>query len=229
MYVIYSFRLITKINAPPKNIDDQDIPKSLERVIKLKNAVKSGALVQKKKKKRRSGNKLITLGAEQNFKPHPKSKPEKVVPIFNQKPNESQHHFWARVNRETTNFLNETKFETKYGVEVKRNAETGDIEGLTKKPKTDLDQVEKLKAKAKNINKKKKKVVGEPKVKLSKSQKKKEKLLQKQERKHQDDVDEFKTFKDKVEFGEIVHAPPELKTNPKNEHKVCCHELLFFY
>ncbi|XP_058796539.1 coiled-coil domain-containing protein 137 [Phymastichus coffea] len=213
------------INAPPKNIDDQDIPKSLERVIKLKNAVKSGVLVQKKRKKKR-GCKLITLGAEQTLKRHPKAKPEKVVPIFNQRCDETQHQFWQRVNRETENFLKEAQFENKYGVDVKRNTETGCIEGIVKKPKSDLEEIEKLKSKAKNINKKKKKVEGENTVKLSKSQKRKEKLRKKEEKKLEDDIDEFKVFKDKVEFGDVAHAPPELKTLPKNVRKVKYNDLL---
>lgn len=214
-------RLETKINAPPRNIDAQDVPKSLERVIKLKNAVKNN-LVQKRRKRRKGANKLIALGAEQSSQklPHPRAKPEKVVPIFNQQSGENQYQFWQRVNRETHNFIKETEFETKYNVEVKRNAETGDIEGVVKKPKDELSELEKLRAKHKNVKKKKKKKVDvERTVKLSKAQKKREKLLKKREKRDQDDIDEFKTFKDKVEFGDVVHAPPQLKAHPRDKNQ----------
>ena len=109
---IFFFRLETKINAPPKNVDDQDIPKSLERLIKLKNAVKNGQIKEKKKKKKR-GNKLIKLGAEQIMTnlPSSKKRPEKIVPVFNQEPGESRYQFWNRVNRETDAFIKETEFE----------------------------------------------------------------------------------------------------------------------
>ncbi|KAJ8664350.1 hypothetical protein QAD02_006012 [Eretmocerus hayati] len=211
--------LAPKINAPPKDCDDQDLPKSLQRVIKLKNAAKSGAFALKKRKKKK-GKKLIRLGAEQQgVKPYPKARPEKVVPIFNQEPGESTHQFWNRVNRETQSFIKETEFETKYNVNVKRSEDTGEIVGVVKKPKDELDELEKLRSKAKNIKKKKKNVSEGDSAPKSKSQKRREKLLKKKEKKHQDDVDDFKTFTDRVEFGEVAHAPPELKVLPRKADK----------
>ena len=191
-------------------------------MIKLKNAAKNNALVQKKRKRKRKGTKLIQLGAEQVTKTKkPKGKPEKVVPIFNQKPEESVYQFWNRVNRETNNFIKETEFETKYRVEVKRNSETGEIEGLSKKPKDEIDELQKLMAKHKNIKKKKKTVDAEGNPKLTKAQKKKEKLLKKKEKKNEEDENESMwKVTDKVEFGEIVHAPPELKILPRNADKI---------
>lgn len=196
-------------------MDAQDIPKSLARVIKLKEAVKNKTLpVSKRKKTKNKGIKLIRVGSSK-FKPtHRKGRPEKVVPVFNQRPGESEYEFLERVNRETHNFVKETEFETKFNVEIKRSSETGDIEEIVKRKKDEIEELEKLARKHKNISPKKlKKKLS--KVKLSKSQKKKEKLLKKKEAKDED-VDEFKKFTDKVEFGEVVHAPPELKIRPKN-------------
>lgn len=186
-------------------------------MIKLKNDVKNGGIVLKKRKKKK-GKKLITVGAQQSTKlPHPKAKPDKVVPIFSQKPGESNYHFLSRVNRETNAFIKETTFENKFNVDVKRNPKTGQIEGLSKRPKDELSELEKLRNKHKNIKKKKKKVTSENGgVKLSKSQKRAKKLLLKKQKKNTDDVDEFKVFKDNVEFGDIVHAPPELKILSKS-------------
>ncbi|KAF7395916.1 hypothetical protein HZH68_009966 [Vespula germanica] len=187
--------LETKINAPPKDVQEQAIPKSLENLIKLKEAVKSG------------GEKPKSL--------HPKSQPEKAVPIFQQKPDESNNRFFYRVSQETHAFLNETAFERKYNVIVNRNSDTGEVEGLSKRPKNELDELERLRAKHKNIRKKKKNKEGEGDMSLTKSQKRRQKLLIKKKKKEEDLIDNFKTFQDEVKFGETVHAPPELVTRPK--------------
>ncbi|XP_043257218.1 coiled-coil domain-containing protein 137 isoform X1 [Colletes gigas] len=204
--------LETKINAPPKDADEQTIPKSLERVIKLKEAVKLGK-IKKIKKRKKKKDKLISVGGQYSKSLHPNAKPDKVVPLFQQRPGETTERFLHRVQRETHAFLNETAFEKKYDVQVTRNPETGRIEGLTKCNLTELDIIERLRAKHKNIKKKKKKDNDE--IKLTKSQKKKEKLQLKKERKKAEGTDEFENFKDQVKFGEVNHEPPRLKVKPK--------------
>lgn len=42
-----------KVNAPPKNIDHQETPKSVERLMKLKKLTKEGKFDNIKKNKRR--------------------------------------------------------------------------------------------------------------------------------------------------------------------------------
>lgn len=207
--------LETKINAPPKDIQEQAIPKSLENLIKLKEAVKSGRISKVKKVKKRKKNGLICVGDEKPKSLHPKSQPEKAVPIFQQKPDESNNRFFYRVSQETHAFLNETAFERKYNVIVNRNSDTGEVEGLSKRPKNELDELERLRAKHKNIRKKKKNKEGEGDMNLTKSQKRRQKVLIKKKKKEEDLIDNFKTFQDEVKFGETVHAPPKLVTRPK--------------
>lgn len=207
--------LETKINAPPKDVKEQAIPRSLENVIRLKEAVKAGKIGKVRKVKKKKSKKLICVGGEKPRSLHPKSKPEKSVPIFQQKPGESNNHFLYRVNQETHAFINETTFEKKYGVIVDRNPETGEVEGLSKCPKDELDELERLKGKHKNIKKKKKIKDSEGDMNLSKSQKRKQKLQMKKKKKEEDSVDHFKTFQDQVKFGETVHAPPQLNVRPK--------------
>ncbi|KAK0081173.1 hypothetical protein PV325_012636 [Microctonus aethiopoides] len=210
--------LKTKINNPPKNIDDQAIPKSLERVMNLKNAVKSGKIpLVKKRSRNKAKNKLIKLGSQNYTNITSKSKPEKSVPVFNQKPGENKRVFWNRVNRETQHFINETTFEKKYDVQIKRDPESGEVMGVEKRAKDEIDELMKLKMKHKNVGKKKKKII-EPK--LSKAQKKKQKLDIKKAKKSQNDVDEFKPVRERVEFGDIVHAPPELNVKPSKADKI---------
>ncbi|XP_053982101.1 coiled-coil domain-containing protein 137 isoform X1 [Hylaeus volcanicus] len=204
--------LETKINAPPKDVDEQAIPRSLEHLIRLKETVKSGKITKIKKRKKHK-NPLISVGGETPRFSHPKAKPEKVVPLFQQRPGESEEHFLHRVQKETHAFLGETAFEKKYNVQVNRNPETGNIEGLSKCKLTELDKLEMLRARHKNIKKKKKKDSDE--VKMTKSQKRKEKLQLKKETKQENGVDEFENFKDQIKFGEVAHEPPQFKIRPK--------------
>ena len=124
-----------------------------------------------------------------------------------------------RVNRDTEAFLHETKFENKYNVQVKRDFETGEIKGVEKQPKDEIEELLKLKSKHKNIKKKKKakKLQHEPK--LTKAQKQRRKIEMKKSKRYLDKVDEFETFKDNIGFGEVAHAPPELKIRPPKANK----------
>lgn len=206
-------RLKDKVNAPPSTLDDQSIPKSLVRVMKLKEDVKSGKIGGPKKHKHtKIKNKLITIRGQSHVILHPNAKPDQVVPVFNQKPGETTYIFWNRVNRETENFINETKFEKQYNVAIKRNTETGEIEGIEKQQKSEIDE---LKMKHKNIGKKKNTKNDEFEPKLSKSQKRKRKLDAKKAKKNQNDIDEFKNYRENIKFGDIAHAPPDLKIRPK--------------
>ncbi|KAI4503952.1 hypothetical protein M0802_001355 [Mischocyttarus mexicanus] len=172
--------LATKINAPPKNVQEQAIPRSLENIIRLKEAVKSGRISTVKKSRK---------------------KKEKWIDM--------------RGCQETHAFINETAFEKKFNVLVNRNTETGKIEGLSKPPKDELDELEKLRANHKNIKKKKKVKEGEGDTNLTKSQKRRQKLQVKKEKKKEDLVDNFQIFQDEIQFGETVHAPPVLNTKPR--------------
>ena len=41
-------------------------------------------------------------------------------------------------------------------------------------------------------------------------------------------LDEFDNFKDQVEFGEVVHEPPQLKIKPKNANAINTSKVCFF-
>lgn len=58
--VICFFRLKYKINAPPKNIDHQEIPRSLEKLIKLKKMTREGKFDNYKKRKKNKTNLIDT-------------------------------------------------------------------------------------------------------------------------------------------------------------------------
>lgn len=84
-------------------------------------------------------------------------------------------------------------------------------EYLTKKRK----EVKKDKKGGKK-KKKKKKETSEP-PRLTKSQKWQKKITERKQRAATNKLDEFQNFRDTVKFGEVVHAPPTLKTPRKAE------------
>lgn len=55
-----------------------------------------------------------------------KGKPEKIIPVFKQNSGETDRAFINRVNRICMDVTRESKFEEKYGVDVKRN-EHGEV------------------------------------------------------------------------------------------------------
>jgi len=139
-------------NNAPRNADEQVIPKSLERVIKLKEAAKTNNSILKRKRKKK--NALICVGQQHHRSSHP-TKSEKV-PVFQQQSGESGKQFLHRVSRKTHDFLKEIAFEKRYGVHIDRDSNTGEIKSLIK-CKREKDNVEMLGTKHKNINRKKKK------------------------------------------------------------------------
>lgn len=181
-------------------------------MIKLKEAAKTNSNNLKRKQKKK--NALICVG-QQYHRSNPKAKSEKVVPVFQQRSGESGQQFMRRVSKDTYDFLKEIAFEKKYGVQIERDLNTGEIQGLTK-CKREKDDVETLRAKHKNINRNKK--IAEGSGILTKSAKQKLKLRVKKEKKLKN-YDEFERLQDKVVFGEIAHEPPRLKIKSKKMHE----------
>lgn len=199
-----------RTNAPPRDVEEQPVPRSFERVVQLAEAAKAGK-IGRARRKRRKGSSLIRVGATSPGTSHPKARPEKIVPVFQQRPGESGQRFLHRVDTETYAFLKETAFEKKYGVQVDRNPETGEIEGLSKRERTELDVIENLKSTHKNIKRRNKSETDT----MTKGERRKEKLRVKKESKKMETLDEFEDLRDQVRFGEVVHEPPQLKTRPK--------------
>lgn len=118
MFFYYSVfcSIKNKINAPPSNPEEQQIPHSLQRIIYLKNKVKSLTFRKKNKNQKPNGNQGI-------FKKAIKGKPEKPIPVFKQKSGETDRAFIRRMNNICMDVTKEVKFEEKYGVDIKRNAD----------------------------------------------------------------------------------------------------------
>ncbi|KAJ8923303.1 hypothetical protein NQ315_001861 [Exocentrus adspersus] len=198
-----------KINAPPTNPDFQEVSKTLQRVIDLKDKVKSGhfKVLKKKKKPAQEPNKIKNDDTKNTE--------------FLQLPNESNKEYLNRVNKFCRNVTKEAEFENKYGVDIKRN-EAGEV-SIVKRPQDELEVLIKKAKKEKKTKKIKKKKVANASPKLTKSQKwalkKKEKKLKKKKVDNSENVDNFESARDTVKFGEVVHAPPTL-TVPKKIQQV---------
>ncbi|GLV44607.1 uncharacterized protein CBL_13461 [Carabus blaptoides fortunei] len=213
-----------KINAPPSNPDHQDVPKSLQRIIDFQERLKDGK-VSLKYKRKKNKSKLITIDpVRKTEKPKTASNAKVNVkrlgtskdpaPIFNQLPGESDKSFMVRVNEMVKTVLKESAFEDKYGVRVQRSSVTGEVEGVVKRPKDELDEmVKEAKRNEKQKMKKGKKKSDEPR--LTKSQKKQMKLNMKKEKKAMLKTVDFDNYKDTIEFGDIVHEPPILSAPKK--------------
>lgn len=208
-----------KVNAPPSNPDHQEVSKTLQRIIDLKNKTSSGEIFIKRSKKQKTGPSFRNNHI--NPDKYSPSKPEKPARDFVQLPGETNREFVHRMNRICTETVKEAEFEEKYGVDIKRN-EDGEVE-VVKREKDELELLFKKEKKRKQkeekgLKKKKKSKDKVETVKLSKWQKRNKKLKEKQEKREFKNIDEFREYKDQVKFGEIVHAPPTL-TQPKKVEK----------
>lgn len=227
--------LAPKINAPPLNPDEQEVPKSLQYLMHLKQLTKEGKFDKKKRKRNRKKNPLINtaklMGRE--IKLPGMTKPDRPIPVLVQKPNESDKDFMYRVTCATHDVINEMNFEEKYRVAVKRDETTGNIVSVEKQEDDPVDAMFKEKLKQlKNVKKEKKKIKKvcddnamlskTARRKLRKEQRKAERLNNEEEEtfvnfkktKH-DREDGFERFRDEIKFGETVHEPPKLTAVPK--------------
>lgn len=192
-----------KVNSAPKNIDDQEVPRKLQSIMKSKNLPK----VAKKKGDKRDENLLDSskhMGYEMRLPGM--TKPLKPVPVFKQNPGEPQRQFLRRVNRTVQQFLTRKEYEDKYNVEMVNDPKSGQPQFIDRE-KDEIDE-EMDKVKAKKLQKK-----GI--VLKSKEEKRKERRLKEKERRLKKKrkkgcSEDFDDFTDSVGFNEIVSAPPKL-------------------
>lgn len=203
--------LQNKINAPPQIVDFQELPKSVEQLMKINQALKDGTMQAKKRKRRKNKKQkdgLINtedLVGKDIMLPG-MTKEDKPIPTFVQKPGETDSHFLHRIDQACHQVIQQTKFEAKYGVNVKVDSETGEV-SVTKQPRDETDEIEN------SSHKKKRKKNAE--IKSNKNERRKKKLEERKMTKLEKTRDDFERFQDHVKFGETVHAPPAFKSLPR--------------
>lgn len=164
--------------------------------------------------------------------PKKAKRPYKELPSFKPRPGEKPRAFLHRVNAVTTSNLKEAQFEAKYNVDVVRT-EQGEVK-VKKRSEEEMLQLS-----GKN-NKKGKKADdddhdddGERRddrksaspikgIKKKKERFDKKKLKREKKQKIREELEKEKAQmykKDDIKFGEIAHAPPQLKVIPRRAVK----------
>ncbi|KDR24303.1 uncharacterized protein LOC110827341 [Zootermopsis nevadensis] len=202
--------LQNRINAPPEIVDFQEVPKSVERLMKLNQALKDGRMQTKKRRmrKKKQKNELINtenLIGKEILLPG-MTKADKPTQSFAQKPGETDSQFLHRIDEACHQVIQEAKFEAKYGVDINVDPVTGEV-SVTKQPRDEVDEIEHSMHKKQNKN--------NPGRKSSKNLRKKQKLEEVKTVKLDKNQDDFERFQDNVKFGETVHAPPTIKAVPR--------------
>lgn len=144
--------------------------------------------------------------------PKEPKRPYKELPEFTPRRGEKPKNFLNRVNSETTANLKEAQFEAKYNVDVVRD-DKGELKVKKRSEETmlDMDGKNKGKPNAKPIGiKKRKERFDKKKLKREKKQKIREELQSEKNQMYK---------QDDIKFGEICHAPPQLKVIPRLAEK----------
>ncbi|XP_050392088.1 coiled-coil domain-containing protein 137 [Patella vulgata] len=178
---------------------EQEIPRKALEVLELMKQteqVKKGRKRQKQKNKNKNKLKNSVI-CEENKHKQIRDVPQLEVEesksnMFVQRPGESDKRFLHRLNEESKKAMLMAKLADKWDAEV---VETEDGEYKLKKEKKPSEKKRRREA-----------------------QKKEKKMLKKEE-KLIDGYQDFKTFEDRVEFGEIVHAPPSLSALPRKANR----------
>jgi len=200
-----------KINNKPGQSDFQEIPKSMQLIMKAKEDLKNGKLEEKKEKKEKvpeeekgllDSTKYMTT--EQRLPGM--NRPLKPVPVFKQNLGENKRAFFYRMDKTIQSMKARKDWENRYGVEV-----TTDEQGNQKVIDQPKDEV------TLEMEEKKKKRLAKKGI-ILKSKEEKRVLRREREKKRKnknkknknEDFKDFTDFKDNVDFGETVHAPPTI-------------------
>ncbi|XP_017030190.1 uncharacterized protein [Drosophila kikkawai] len=210
-------------NNPPERKDEQQVSFKFRQFKRLADATKSGKKV-----------KLGVIGKEDIPKSSLGAKTSggsisaKEVKNIKQFANETDEDYLRRVNRITSASVREAQYEAKYGVNVIRNPKTGEIT-VQKRPKNEIDELLKQKQKERRTaaGKNGRRKANNAPQKTTMDAKTSRELIKRAFKEAKDEVDseneksappaEYK--RDVFAFGEIVHAPPSLKTLPRKAPK----------
>ena len=89
-----------QVNSAPKFIDDQEVPKRLQQMMRLKEDVKNRKKIRKEPKtsnddlidsRKHMGMEMKLPGMKKDLKP---------IPVFQQNPGEKNRQFFRRVNQQ---------------------------------------------------------------------------------------------------------------------------------
>lgn len=145
-----SYRLANVTNNPPTQTDEQRTSHNFKQFKKILDAAKSGKKV-----------KLSGIGKEDIPKAAGKIKGQPAAAAVSSKKHasrikqfaeETDKAYLRRVNRITNASVREAQYEAKYGVNIIRNPQTGEVT-LQKRPKNEIDELLKQKQKERRLAK----------------------------------------------------------------------------
>ncbi len=208
-------KIKSKINEAPTDLETQEIPK------KLKNLFK-------KPKKRKltqadipfnqtQSNPALKAKPANEFQPQ---RPLKKIPKIERRPGESDRQLLWRAELTTRNYLQKSKFEDKYDVDVETDDHTGEVkmkkrnwDAMLDDGKKEIPETKWERKKLRKMEKKKEEIAEKKKIRKEKF--KNRKMKKKNRGKAEQDEFSSRIKQDKVEFGEVAAQPPTLTAKPR--------------
>uniref|UniRef100_A0A8D8Y5C1 Coiled-coil domain-containing protein 137 n=2 Tax=Cacopsylla melanoneura TaxID=428564 RepID=A0A8D8Y5C1_9HEMI len=226
-------KLYNKVNNPPKVLDAQEVPKGVRKIKEFKEKFKILEEKEERKKQEKKNRKLQKTLKEAQFKVDKKNLLQRFLKKDSNEDQVIVINEMRRVKRaqplvtpkklpETITISTETSTTPSSQYEIKQKAKQ-DRHNQQAKQRKLLSELSKeypsLNIPTDNTSEDKKsgrrQMKRNPNKKLNKREKDKMKQKMKQSEK-EDEVDRSAPVYDKVEFGEIVHAPPKLSKRPRN-------------
>ncbi|EDV99839.1 uncharacterized protein LOC6564514 [Drosophila grimshawi] len=217
-------KLANVTNNPPTQNDEQRASHNFQQFKKVADASKAGKKL-----------KMGTIGKEDMPKGAAATKKTQTAAAAGSKKNinikqfadETNEEYLRRVNRITSASVREAQYEAKYGVNIIRNPTTGEIT-LQKRPKNEIDELLKQKQKERHNLKNKRGKPNAAIVKPGMDAKTRRELIKRacreadeeakqQQQQQGQGIVEYK--RDVFQFGEVVHAPPTIKTLPRKANR----------
>lgn len=202
-------KIKAKINNRPQKEDFQEMPRSAMLLGNRYNEEVFQKRIRKSKAEKSLLDSTRFLSKPDQYA-HGMKKDLRPVPVFRQREGEHKRAFYSRMERTIQSMKEQRKYENEFNVELKR-----DEHGQTKMVDANLDEVDqvafdkkKAKLAKKGINIKSKEEKRQARRAREKARKNKKKG--KGDGGGQEETMDFADFKDSVEFGEIVHQPPEI-------------------
>lgn len=193
-------------------MDHQDISNQMKEFIRMREELKQGKPVDRKR------------GPVEDL-PKNARRPYKELPAFKPRPGEKPRNFLHRVNAVTSSNLKEAQYEAKYNVDVVRT-EAGDVK-VQKRSEAEMLELDGGQKRKRNADddqdghkdqpkkstpgvKKRKERFDKKKLKREKKAKVREELAAEKQQMYQ---------REDIKFGDICHAPPQLKAIPRRGEK----------
>jgi len=210
-------KIKTKINNRPGKDDFQEMPKRMMQMMGDRLNPENFKPRERKNKGDKSLLDSTRYLSKEPFMPGMK-KPLRPVPVFKQKEGEHKRALYFRMNQTIQSLKQQRDYENEFNVELQR-----DEQGNTKMVDAELNEVDQTLFDQKKAKMAKKGIVMKSKEEKRVARRAREKARKNKKKgkgggEASEDIVDFGDFKDSVEFGEVVHQPPDISFNHKRLH-----------